>query len=241
MNETFRQLPIEEQIMDVHTKVFKHPAPAYPQLLTWGRTLMRLKLITDEVKELIDAIADGDLTEIADAGADIMVTTIGLMIEFGFPVKEILSEVSSANMTKLNDDGEPEYNEWGKVIKGKNYVAPNVENKLVEHGASQEHIDAHLRINTNYVLTQLGWPQDPDEVYLLEADARNDLLDTAHQLTDGDELSCTDKADLEDQLLYHARQLVKAAEANAENELLVLEKSTRIGAQYNLEPEFSRD
>ena len=37
-----------------------------------------------------------------------------------------LDEVQNSNMSKLDKDGKPIYNEAGKVMKGPNYFKPNL-------------------------------------------------------------------------------------------------------------------
>ena len=38
----------------------------------------------------------------------------------------LIKEVQRANMSKLGEDGKPIYNEKGKVMKGPNYLEPNL-------------------------------------------------------------------------------------------------------------------
>ena len=39
-------------------------------------------------------------------------------------------EVQNSNMSKLDENGKPIYNESGKVMKGPNYFKPNLEKYL---------------------------------------------------------------------------------------------------------------
>jgi predicted HAD superfamily Cof-like phosphohydrolase len=47
----------------------------------------------------------------------------------------LFKEVHDSNMTKLGPDGKPIRNEYGKVMKGPNYVPPNIAKVL--YGVNQ--------------------------------------------------------------------------------------------------------
>lgn len=81
-----------------------------------------------------------DIVEMFDAVVDLDVVLNGLAIETGMPVESGLLEVHNSNMTKLvNDeairsDGTDGYPK-GKILKGPDYVAPNLKQVLLNHGA----------------------------------------------------------------------------------------------------------
>ena len=87
---------------------------------------LRLDLIKEELNELEKAIKDKNLKEIADALTDILYVTYGAGCAYGIDLDKCFKEVQRANMSKLGDDGKPIYNEKGKVMKGPNYLAPNL-------------------------------------------------------------------------------------------------------------------
>ncbi len=75
------------------------------------------------------AIAQGapvNLVEAADALGDIDYVTQGANLVFGFPAEAVVAEIHRANMSKLGADGQPVYDEHGKIQKGPNYAAPDV-------------------------------------------------------------------------------------------------------------------
>ena len=91
---------------------------------------LRKKLIDEEFNELKDAINENDLIEVADALTDILVVTYGAGVAFGIDLDKCFKEVHRSNMSKLSEDGKPIYNEFGKVMKGKNYFKPNLKQYL---------------------------------------------------------------------------------------------------------------
>ena len=91
---------------------------------------LRKKLIDEEFNELKQAIEDNDIVEVADALTDILVVTYGAGIAFGIDLDKCFDEVHKSNMSKLSEDGQPIYNEYGKVMKGPNYFKPNLKKIL---------------------------------------------------------------------------------------------------------------
>ena len=94
-------------------------------------TDLRLSLIEEELVELKEAIENKNLTEVADALTDILYVTYGAGHAFGINLDECFDEVQKSNMSKLDVDGKPIFNDKGKVMKGPNYFKPNF-SKLIE-------------------------------------------------------------------------------------------------------------
>ena len=92
---------------------------------------LRLDLIKEELNELEEAIKDKNLVEIADALTDILYVTYGAGHAFGINLDSCFDEVQNSNMSKLDENGNPIYNENGKVLKGPNYFEPNLK-KFIE-------------------------------------------------------------------------------------------------------------
>ena len=76
--------------------------------------------------ELKEAINKNDIKEVADALTDILYVTYGAGHAFGINLDKCFEEVQNSNMSKLGSDGKPIYNANGKVMKGPNYVEPNL-------------------------------------------------------------------------------------------------------------------
>ena len=87
---------------------------------------LRVSLIKEELDELIEAIDKKDLVEVADALTDILYVTYGAGHAFGINLDQCFEEVQNSNMSKLDVDGKPIFNEKGKVMKGPNYFKPNL-------------------------------------------------------------------------------------------------------------------
>jgi len=87
---------------------------------------LRYNLIKEELSELKEAIDKKDLLEVADALTDILYVTYGAGIAFGIDLDKCFDEVQNSNMSKLGQDGNPIYNEAGKVMKGPNYFKPDL-------------------------------------------------------------------------------------------------------------------
>ena len=91
---------------------------------------LRISLIEEELNEFKDAVLKKDLKEVADALTDILYVTYGAGHAFGINLDKCFEEVQKSNMSKLGDDGEPIYNEHGKVMKGPKYFKPNLKKFL---------------------------------------------------------------------------------------------------------------
>ena len=87
---------------------------------------LRFNLIKEELEELKVALEKKDLLEVADALTDILYVTYGAGHAFGINLDKCFDEVQNSNMSKLDENGKPIYNENGKVMKGPNYFKPNL-------------------------------------------------------------------------------------------------------------------
>ena len=97
-----------------------------PQFPNEQTMQLRYDLIKEELNELEHAMKTKNLKEVADALADILYVTYGAGYAYGIDLDKCFKEVQRANMSKLGEDGKPIYNEKGKVMKGPNYLAPNL-------------------------------------------------------------------------------------------------------------------
>jgi len=87
---------------------------------------LRIDLIKEELDELNDAMKNRDLLEVADALTDILYVTYGAGHAFGIDLDKCFDEVQNSNMSKLDKNGKPIYNEAGKVMKGPSYFKPDL-------------------------------------------------------------------------------------------------------------------
>ena len=88
---------------------------------------LRVSLIDEELSELKEAIKNKDIKEVADALTDILYVTYGAGHAFGIDLDKCFDEVQRSNMSKLDENGKPIFNEHGKVLKGPDYFKPNLE------------------------------------------------------------------------------------------------------------------
>ena len=87
---------------------------------------LRVNLIKEELEELKIAIDTKNLVEVADALTDILYVTYGAGHAFGINLDRCFEEVQQSNMSKLDDNGNPIYNDSGKVMKGPKYFKPDL-------------------------------------------------------------------------------------------------------------------
>ena len=87
---------------------------------------LRFNLIKEELEELRIAIDTKNLVEVADALTDILYVTYGAGHAFGINLDKCFNEVQQSNMSKLDDHGNPIYNDSGKVMKGPKYFKPDL-------------------------------------------------------------------------------------------------------------------
>ena len=112
-------------------KTFGQEVKKKPSLSSDKINNLRINLIREELDELMEAISNKDLKEVADALTDILYVTYGAGHAFGINLDNCFDEVQRSNMSKLGNDGKPIYNKNGKVMKGPKYFKPNLNKFLI--------------------------------------------------------------------------------------------------------------
>ena len=107
-------------------QTFGQEVKSRPSFSTEKINQLRYNLINEELEELKQAILNKDLLETADALTDILYVTYGAGHAFGIDLDKCFEEVQNSNMSKLDENGNPIYNESGKVMKGPNYFKPDL-------------------------------------------------------------------------------------------------------------------
>ena len=107
-------------------KTFGQEVKTKPSLSTEKINKLRIDLIKEELKELTEAMNNKDLLEVADALTDILYVTYGAGHAFGIDLDKCFEEVQNSNMSKLDENGKPIYNDAGKEMKGPNYFKPDL-------------------------------------------------------------------------------------------------------------------
>jgi len=110
----------------IFMKTFGQEVKNKPSFSTDKINKLRVDLIKEELTELIEAMNNKDLLEVADALTDILYVTYGAGHAFGINLDKCFEEVQNSNMSKLDENGKPIYNDTGKVMKGPNYFKPNL-------------------------------------------------------------------------------------------------------------------
>lgn len=89
------------QVAEFH-RTFQHPIEPNPIIPAPERTALRVSLLTEELKELQEAIDQKDIVEIADALCDLQYVLSGAVLEFGLgeKFKTLFDEVQRSNMSK---------------------------------------------------------------------------------------------------------------------------------------------
>lgn len=135
-HENFERRLVDDMLADIRTPfekvkefhvVYGQPVGDYPQFLTPERLELRKRLIREEYREFLDAVAEGDLTNAFKELADLVYVVTGIAVEMGGDLDAVFAEVHKSNMSKLGENGQPIYRDDGKVLKGPGYFEANVD------------------------------------------------------------------------------------------------------------------
>tara|TARA_B110000211_G_C14030753_1_gene532020 strand:- start:1223 stop:1594 length:372 start_codon:yes stop_codon:yes gene_type:complete len=107
-------------------QTFEQEVKTKPSFSSDKINTLRYDLIKEELEELKIAMENKDLLEVADALTDILYVTYGAGHAFGIDLDKCFEEVQNSNMSKLDEDYKPIYNDAGKVMKGPKYFKPNL-------------------------------------------------------------------------------------------------------------------
>jgi predicted HAD superfamily Cof-like phosphohydrolase len=107
-------------------ETFGQEVKSKPSFNTDKINKLRFDLIKEELEEFKEALDAKDLLEVADALTDILYVTYGAGHAFGIDLDKCFEEVQNSNMSKLDENKKPIFNESGKVMKGPNYFKPNL-------------------------------------------------------------------------------------------------------------------
>ena len=107
-------------------KTFGQEVKTKPSFSSDKINKLRIDLIKEELEELQEAMKNNDLLEVADALTDILYVTYGAGHAFGIDLDKCFNEVQNSNMSILDENRTPIYNDAGKVMKGPNYFKPDL-------------------------------------------------------------------------------------------------------------------
>ncbi len=119
-----------------------HKAVGHPVDVEMTDKLLELRytLLFEEFEEVKEEVAQA-LSDLAVYGkvkpktkermlkelADMQYVLSGFAETFGLPLQVAFVRVHKSNMSKLDDEGKPILREDGKILKGKNYAPPDLE------------------------------------------------------------------------------------------------------------------
>lgn len=126
-------LPTYKDAYKPYERMFKILGEILKEDTNDSRSLLRIKLIFEELKELFEAVDKGDFVEILDALTDIQYVLDGTYLEFGLGSYKdaAFREVHRSNMSKLGEDGKPVRRADGKILKGPNFTKPDLNGVLL--------------------------------------------------------------------------------------------------------------
>ena len=110
----------------IFMKTFGQEIKNKPSFSSEKTNKLRIDLIKEELDELTEAMKNKDLLEVADALTDILYVVYGAGHAFGINLDKCFEDVQNSNMSKLDENGKPIYNDSGKVMKGPNYFKPDL-------------------------------------------------------------------------------------------------------------------
>ncbi len=93
----------------------------------WEDTFQELNIVATMLKEGKLKVANLDANAVLDGITDQQVTAIGIGHMLGMDTTGALAEVDRSNFSKFGKDGQPIFDENGKIKKGPHYVKPNLE------------------------------------------------------------------------------------------------------------------
>lgn len=93
---------------------------------------IRLQLCQEELAELAEGMLNRDIVECLDALTDMSYVCDGTYLTLGLGYYKLAAyaEVHASNMSKLGPDGKPIFCDAGRVVKGPNYVKPDLSGVL---------------------------------------------------------------------------------------------------------------
>ena len=95
--------------------------------MKWEDCLQDIEEIATLLKTGQLKIINVDANAVLDGITDQQVTAIGIGHMLGMDTTGALAEVDRSNFSKFGKDGQPIFDENGKIKKGPHYVKPNLE------------------------------------------------------------------------------------------------------------------
>ena len=131
-------------------RVFGLAKQETPGLVDKATADLRMKLIEEETREVVEAIYQAnnggpkDLAHLAKELADLVYVVYGTAVTYGIDLDRMFGIVHLSNMSKLDENGQPIFREDGKILKGPNYweAEPLLETLMEFEMTDQENVAA---------------------------------------------------------------------------------------------------
>jgi len=91
---------------------------------------LHARLLREEVRETCEALIAGNLVEVADGLADVIVVALGCALDCGIDLSAVFEEVMRSNNTKTPGN----LDNGGKLQKGPSYQPPDIAKVLMDQG-----------------------------------------------------------------------------------------------------------
>ena len=117
---------IQNMVYDFHLTYDRLVSESPGQFISLESKIRRVKLIEEEFTELKESLEGNDLRYQAKELGDLAYVIFGSAVEWGIPLEEVIAAIHESNMSKLDSNGKPIINSWGKVLKGPHYHEPDI-------------------------------------------------------------------------------------------------------------------
>jgi predicted HAD superfamily Cof-like phosphohydrolase len=132
-----------KMVQEFH-ETFGHPVLASPIIPDEKRCVLRMNLLTEELKELQKAIYEKDIVGAADALCDLQYVLNGAILEFGLGASfgELFKEVQRSNMSKSCSSQEEALKtvEYWETSEGKSCAIEEVRNRFIVYRIDDDKI-----------------------------------------------------------------------------------------------------
>ena len=114
----------QKMVQDFHLK-YGAVCNSRPTMLSADDAVRRISLIFEEGSEFAGFTRKKDMVGMIDSLCDLLYVTYGTAVEMGIDLQPFFEEVHKSNMTKTSDK-----DSGGKIMKGPNFVAPDIKKYL---------------------------------------------------------------------------------------------------------------
>jgi len=113
----------EQAMVEAFHNKFEVVAQTTPTDVSEETKHLRVRLIQEEFDELKEAMASGNLAEVAKEMADLLYVTYGTAVSYGIDMEPVFQEVHRSNLSKIGGYKRAD----GKWVKPPTYSPANIE------------------------------------------------------------------------------------------------------------------